>query len=31
MYLNRGVNSDSKLQTQIPEQSYLTDLRVDYD
>ena len=31
MYVNRGVNSDSKLQTDIPEQKYLADLRVNYD
>ena len=31
VYLNRGVNSDSKLQTQIPEQTYLADLTCDYD
>lgn len=31
VYLNRGVNSDSKLQTQIPEQTYLAELRCDYD
>ena len=31
VYVNRGVNSDSKLQTMIPEQTYLADLRVNYD
>ena len=31
MYVNQGINSDSKLQTQIPEQTYLSDLRVDYE
>ena len=31
VYLNRGVNSDSKLQTQIPDQTYLQDLRCDFD
>jgi len=30
VYVNRGVNSDSKLQTQVPEQTYIEDLRVDY-
>ena len=31
VYLNRGVNSDSKLQTQVPEPEYLKNLRCDYD
>ena len=31
MYVNRGVNSDSKLQTQVPENTYLDEMRVDYD
>ena len=31
VYVNLGVNSDSKLQTQVPEQTYLADLQVNYD
>ena len=31
VYVNQGVNSDSKLQTQIPEQTYLAGLEVNYD
>lgn len=31
VYVNQGVNSDSKLQTQIPEQNYLADLTVNYE
>ena len=31
VYVNRGINSDSKLQTMVPEQTYLAELRVDYD
>ena len=31
VYVNRGINSDSKLQTEVPEQTYLANLKVDYD
>ena len=31
VYVNQGVNSDSKIETQIPEMTYLSDLRVNYD
>ena len=31
VYVNRGINSDSKLQTQVPDDKYLTNLTVDYD
>ena len=31
VYVNQGINSDSKLQTQAPDQIYLAELRVNYD
>ena len=31
VYVNRGINSDSKLQTMIPENTYLDEMRVNYD